>query len=154
MSSISVGSIEVGHYARAFNGGKYWANGQPDSAGGIDVRFFMRNNTEKTIKYMFFHLTPYNRVNDAVSSSIGHQNSQSLKFTGPFEPTREREAYCKNCWYNNSIVSAKLDSVEIEYMDGTTEKLEGNQIEHTSELRNRVIIFGAVILLLVALILG
>ncbi|MEE5991756.1 MAG: hypothetical protein V3G42_00795 [Oscillospiraceae bacterium] len=99
------------------------------------MNFWVKNNSGKTIKYLNFHLKPFNSVNDFVSSEYEHQNEQKLQCTEPISPNQELELNWENCWYNNSIVGAKLDYVEITYMDGTTEKLNGSEVERMEKMK-------------------
>ncbi len=105
-----------------------WHSG-PNSAGGVDVGFDIKNLSEKTIKYASIFCVPYNAVGDAVSCSISGKVEDGVRFTGPLGPNQV--AYNKlwsNAWYNHSISSVVLTKVIIEYMDGTTETIPGSQI--------------------------
>ena len=41
-----------------------WKPG-PNSAGGVSVQIIFQNDTQKTIKYVYFDVVPYNAVKDA-----------------------------------------------------------------------------------------
>lgn len=130
MSSIIVSLIETGHYESKWKGSGYgneWVGGA-NSAGGVSVKFNIKNTSDKIIKYLRFSLMPYNRVNDFVGSSIPHQNNSVFIYTGPLYPDRLHKVFFENAWYNNTIVGAIIEWVEIEYMDGTKEQISGNNI--------------------------
>lgn len=122
---ITVGSISTGHQDIQYG----WQK-TPNSAGGVSVQITFRNDSPKTIKYIVFVTRPYNAVNDFVSSQYSHQNGR-LKCTGPIEPNAiKRNVFWENCWYNHSIVGAKIDRIEIIYMDGSEAVLNANQIKY------------------------
>ena len=108
----------------------------PDSAGGVDVKIHFRNNSEtKTIKYAWFQLTPYNAVGDAVASQYSHQTGL-CEVVGPIPPSGgvlHSDKYWQGVWYNHSIVSARIDNVKIEYIDGSIEIL--NQVPVPIEVK-------------------
>lgn len=124
---ITVGNISTGYQDIQYG----WQN-RPNSAGGVSVKITFRNDSEKTIKYIVFVTKPYNSVNDFVSSQYDHQNGR-LQCTGPIAPgATQNGVFWENCWYNHSIVGAKILRAEIIYMDGTEEVVEGNQIKYES----------------------
>ena len=130
MSSIIVGSVATGHYESQWTGSGYgneWVGGA-NSAGGVSVKFNVKNTSDKIIKYLRFSLMPYNRVNDFVDSDIANQNNSVFTYTGPLYPKKIETLFLENAWYNNSIVGAIIEWVEIEYMDGTKEQISGNNI--------------------------
>ena len=96
---------------------------EPNTAGGVDVNIRFSNDSDKTIKYIYFNVTPYNAVDDVVSSEIGDRNTVSLELTGPIEPSDRFDSdtfisvSTENAWYNTNIKYAKLESVRIIYMD-------------------------------------
>ena len=123
---ISISGLKVGH--KEFKDGyEQFANG-PDSVGGIGVQFSFRNEGEKTLKYVTISFIPYNQVGDAVSSSIGGRSEFGIICTGPIAPNKKQSGRCECIWYNYSITSVRVSKAEIEYMDGTTEVIDGTNI--------------------------
>lgn len=123
---ISISGLKVGH--KEFKDGyEQFANG-PDSVGGIGVQFSFRNEGEKTIKYVTISFIPYNQVGDTVSSSIGGRSEFGIICTGPIAPNKKQSGRCECIWYNYSITSVRVSKAEIEYMDGTTEVIDGTNI--------------------------
>ncbi|NLX93020.1 MAG: hypothetical protein GXZ02_03995, partial [Clostridiales bacterium] len=107
-----------------------WHSG-PNSAGGVDVGFAIKNLSEKTIKYAIIYCVPYNSVGDRVACSITGKVEDGVKYTGPL--AQNQTAYNKvwsNAWYNYSISTVRLSKVEILYMDGTSETIQGSQISN------------------------
>lgn len=123
---ISISGLKVGH--KEFKDGyEQFANG-PDSVGGVGVQFSFRNEGEKTIKYVTISFIPYNQVGDAVSSSIGGRSEFGIICTGHIAPNKKQSGRCECIWYNYSITSVRVSKAEIEYMDGTTEVIDGTNI--------------------------
>ena len=123
---ISISGLKVG-YKEFKDGYEQFANG-PDSVGGVGVQFTFRNEGEKTIKYVTISFIPYNQVGDAVSSSIGGRSEFGIICTGPIAPNKKQSGRCECIWYNYSITSVRVSKAEIEYMDGTTEVIDGTNI--------------------------
>lgn len=93
-----------------------------DSAGGAVVKIYFNNSSKKTIKYISFNVTPYNAVGDVQRDSISGESTRWLKKTGPIEPMEKgyvEGGGWKGVWYNNSVTSATIDGILIEYMDGS-----------------------------------
>ena len=124
---IAVSNIEVGH--KEINGEFHWF---PTSTGRVDLRFDIQNTSSKRIKYAVFYLVPYNAVYDIVGSEIGGIAEKGVKVTGPLEPNQIHEAYFEMVWFNNTIRSANLTKVEIQYMDGTEETVQGSEVTSVS----------------------
>jgi hypothetical protein len=91
----------------------------PNSAGGVNVNVIWKSKSIRTIKYARFDISAYNAVEDEVK---GEYNDYFVgKSTGPFNKgkTYGYGTYWENAWYNFSITHAKINSIELEYMDGT-----------------------------------
>lgn len=118
--------------AKAALGISEYKPGKPNSAGGVDVTISAINygfRSLKEIKYLYFYVTPYNAVNDAVESEIGHKKQAVLKVTGPIRASGYATEYSWDCvWYNNTIVDIKIDKVKIEYMDDTSFTIEADAL--------------------------
>lgn len=61
------------------------ADADSDSVGGIEPTIVWRNDSGKTIKYIYFTCVPYNSVGDIVSCSISGKTSAKLQSTGPYD---------------------------------------------------------------------
>lgn len=101
----------------------------PNSAGGVSVRYAIKNVGTKVIKYYRLYFVPYNAVGDIEKCNINKISERSVKGTGPISPNEvENNCIFENAWYNYLITSVKLVKAEIEYMDGTKETIQGDQI--------------------------
>lgn len=145
-----------------------------DSSGAFSATW--RNDSGKTIKYVFFNLTPYNRVGDPVYCNKTRRSNITVRTMGPFEPFNTSDArnssfyfsfdqshkfveetesgkhyiesydanqdtgkyYLKkedynfvfneydawmNLWVNNTIEYVIVNSIHVDYMDGTSETI-------------------------------
>lgn len=81
----------------------------PNSAGGVDLILYWKNNATTEIKYIYIYVTPYNRVGDIESSEIGGKTTAKCRMVGPYSCGDGGRAVFENVWYNNSITSAKIE---------------------------------------------
>ncbi len=102
--------------------------GKPNSAGGVTISIDWKNNSSKEIKYILFQVEAFNAVGDRVRCEIRDSSLFNLEETGPFKSGGTYTSKGKNAWYNKNIASANLDAVDIEYMDGTKESIQGHEV--------------------------
>lgn len=57
-----------------------------NSVGGISIGINYCNNSEKSIKYITWYVTPYNAVGDSVRCTVTGLSQATCKTTGPIEP--------------------------------------------------------------------
>jgi len=92
-----------------------------NSAGGVSFSIEWLNSSTKAIKYVYFTVVPYNRVDDIQSCRISGRSSFTGKVTGPIEPENPHKiSYWENAWYNNTISCIEITTVKVEYMDGSS----------------------------------
>ena len=128
---VILGSVDIGCMEYLSGLGTETFVYHPNSAGGVDVRLNYKNDSQKIIKYVWFTVAPYNQVKDLQCCSITGKTEVRLKETGPVGPGAGRsKRRWENVWYNNNISFTWLKKIEIEYMDGTTETLTGDQIRY------------------------
>ncbi len=102
--------------------------GHPNSVGGVDLYIRFMNISKKTIKYITFEVTPYNRVGDKMKCEIRGYSNFSGKAQGPFKKGQwGPNGYWENAWYNSWIDHVILNSIIIEFMDGTTIKISDDE---------------------------
>lgn len=100
----------------------------PNSAGGVDVYFRYTNLNEKIIKYLTWEAYPMNAVGDMVASEIAGLTHARGKDTGPVKKGQSGGGCWGTVWYNHSIKKMILTSIEIEYMDGSELKIDGDDL--------------------------
>ncbi len=84
----------------------------------IDIQYLKK---DKTIKYLYFTVIPYNAVGDKVTSSINGTSEFTGKVTGPINALYEDyNWYWEAAWYNNTLECIKLIKLRVEYTDGST----------------------------------
>ena len=110
-------SLEIGHLFSTIN----VANG-----AGVSHKYF--NATDKVMKYITFTYVPYNSVGDQVSCTISGKAVASGKLTGPIEPYHEDYLKWESLWYNPTVSKVELVQVQIDYMDGSQETIDGKDI--------------------------
>ena len=91
----------------------------PNSVGGVNVEAMFKNQSDKAIKYLRITVTPYNAVMDPVSCQITGKSTARLQDVGPWVSGGVDYGLWETVWYNSTIKYISLDSIEIEYMDGT-----------------------------------
>jgi hypothetical protein len=104
----------------------------PNSAGGVDLSIRWQNRSAKTVKYAHFSVVAYNSVGDPVECTIRGYSEFTGQVTGPIRPgswSGEGRSW-ENAWYNNSIVRGKLTEIRIEYTDGTTAAISGDDVKY------------------------
>ena len=116
----------------------------PNSAGGRDAIIYWTNTTNKTIKYILFHVTAYNAVGDVEVCSIKQKTSTSLQITGPIEHGKGGsgsfmgESRWSNVWYNWNIRRIRVTKIDIEFMDGTKTTLGPDECHIVRERKLRM----------------
>ena len=110
-----------------------------DSAGGVYVRVIYSNISNKDIKYVYFNVLPYNRVNDPVKCSITDTSNVSLEKIGPDKPglINELVADYGVVWYNSTIEYVSLESIKVIFMDNTELTYDKQQSNEMIYKRNR-----------------
>ena len=120
MSSIEIGKIEAGHKEEE-DIGCIWCLGH-GFLGEIGVRHEIYNATEKEIKYINITYVAINRVKDVICR-------KEIAFVGPLEAYTLARLTHEDLWYEETIVDIAIEKAEIDYMDGTSESIEGNSIK-------------------------
>jgi len=94
----------------------------PNTYGGVDLHIVWKNKTKRVIKYANFRVSPINAVGDKVYSEFKHNSIAVV--TGPIKPNGVSGygTYWDCVWYNSTIKKCVINSVELEFMDGS--KLE------------------------------
>lgn len=102
-----------------------WAYSHADYEKGTEVRgagVAFYNCSGKEIKYISFEFVPINAVNDVCDEiKIG-------KETGPIATNIGYTCEFDFMWSNTDITTAELKSVTIEYLDGSTEHIDSNNL--------------------------
>ena len=96
-----------------------------DSEHGIvSVDGSFKNQSGKTIKDVRFTLKPFDRNGDEVYCRERQWSSVVLEEAGPWVPGGASYQHWPKVWYSFSVSSIALESIEIFYLDGTSEILQ------------------------------
>lgn len=104
-----------------------WIHGASDSAGGWGVEIKIINSCAKTIKYCTFNVRALDSVGNLAYVSTGYAK-QELTGSGPIEHGDVGFWRFEHLMYSGAVSEMVLDSIDVEYMDGTTEEWSGNNI--------------------------
>ena len=103
--------------------------GSHDSVGGVYIYFDFVNLSDKPIRYVHFSFSFYNSVGDEVWDEFSQ--STSCYYTGPVYKGEGTESGWRwGKYYNWNIARVELDSLWLEYMDGTKYYFSDDQIAH------------------------
>ena len=122
---IALIGCEFGHVDLFDN----WADG-PSSSGRIGIRFSFAYEGPKTIKYCTFTFVPVNAVDDVVACTRTGKVELEIQITGPLKSGRYFAR--SEGWYNRTIRDVLSPRVDIQYMDGSTETISGDQVYENS----------------------
>lgn len=100
----------------------------PNSVGGVGAFFHYKNLSDKTIKYFVWTGYPINAVGDPVSCTVRGYSLQKGEATGPIKKGASRKSHWDCIWYNWQAEKLILTKIEIEYMDGSTLEIEGDEL--------------------------
>lgn len=101
----------------------------PNSAGGCDANFYYVNKSNKTIKYLVFDASFKNNVGDLVRCDIRGDASFRGKDTGPIKYGRSSGGTWDCVIYNWSATKLVMNSIDIEYMEGGTITINGEDLK-------------------------
>lgn len=107
---------------------------RPNSASGCDYTFTYVNNSQKTIKYLYWEGAFYNAVNDLVFCDIRDYCRFRGKDTGPVEPGESGGGVWDCVIYNWSADYVLLSGVTIIYMDGTTTTIGAGDLKRLATM--------------------
>jgi hypothetical protein len=97
---------------------------KPNSANGISCSIQFTNISDKRIKYIYFTVTPYNRVNDITYSDIRRLSTTEIEVVDYIMPYESYHASWENVWYNSTIAYMKIVEIRIIFDDNSTLTIE------------------------------
>jgi len=109
-----------------------------NSVGGVGWYTYIFNHTQKTIKYLYISIIPYNAVNDAQSCSIRNQYQITCEVTGPLEPNTGQHYGWDCLWYNSTIRYARITGIYIKYTDGSVKSSNGYDLNKIIVENNKI----------------
>lgn len=83
---------------------------------GFDIEII--NTSKKRIKYVTFAVTGYNQVDDKIAT-FGGSYTKTLRGVGPVEVNGSGGWNFESIWYDNTFYSGRINSITVEYFDGS-----------------------------------
>jgi hypothetical protein len=106
-----------------------YATWEDNSVGGIICSLDCINNTGKEIKYINYNVQCRNSVNDVVADTISRKKTFSLQRVGPIKPGSDPwTGTWKNIMYNTTVSKVDVVSVQVDFMDGSSELYYGKDL--------------------------
>lgn len=101
-----------------------------DYAGGVSIYFNFINKSDKVIKRVNFGVQFYNAVDEVVTCEIARDYTNYCYKTGPYNPGQGLTDYSWSWgkYYNWDIKYAKLTSLNVEFMDGSSVYFDSEEI--------------------------
>jgi hypothetical protein len=95
-----------------------------NSISGVNCSIQLMNISDKRIKYVYFTVTPYNRVDDIAYSETDRQSTTELEVVDYISPNESYHAEWKDVWYNSTIAYMKIDRIRVVFDDNNTSTIE------------------------------
>jgi hypothetical protein len=108
---------------------EYGQHGKTSSIGGISYEISYYNLSGKTIRYLTVYVTPYNIVGNVMPSKTNMKTKAELMQIGPIETETKTSFMWDNVWFNRAIYCIELNSIEINYTDGSFEALNSEEVQ-------------------------
>lgn len=115
----------------------YLDTNTPNSAGGTNLEFRLKNISTKRIKYISVTGYPINAVEDKCVCTIRGYSQCTRKGVGPIEPNEYASYTWENTWYNRTIDKYIPTSIIIQYMSGGSVTISGSKLK--SIMQNRLL---------------
>lgn len=137
MASVELESLMWGHKTikssstgHVYEGWEY--NRAEKATGGVGISNEIYNASEKVIKYLTFTYVAYNQVGDQVKCTVKGEYEAKGRLTGPIDPNEKATVKWDVLWYNPTISEVAIKEIHVEFMDGSEETIDGNDIIKTS----------------------
>ena len=123
-----------------------WISKMANSVGGVSIKYDVKNyDGTKDIKKYRIYFDAYNGADEIVSCKASGITQACVASADRLPVGKvERANLLENAWYNNSIRDVKINRIEVEYVDGTTESCEGNYRSDGTEQSSDVTVGGLI----------
>ena len=103
-----------------------WIANRANSAGGVSVRYSVWNYKKPVKKYTVY-FKAYDGAGELVTCEASRKTVCGAKSADYLSKDSYRnDCVIENAWYSHAIRRIEVDSIEVTYSDGTTEKCQGN----------------------------
>jgi hypothetical protein len=79
-----------------------------NSVGGVEFEIYWNNHSSKDIKYIYFHVTPYNRVGDVMKCDIRDRSTTQCYSTGPYKRITSNTDWSDNYYYTPTLSYGRM----------------------------------------------
>jgi hypothetical protein len=94
---------------------------ETDMMDGVKPRIHVRNvSRDKTIKYIYFTLQPYNPVGDPVVGEMRGYSEKTVRGVGPVQPGEDEAFQFEPVWYGSTISCVEVHRIRVEHTDGSS----------------------------------
>jgi len=93
---------------------------ESEYTSGTSVKVEVYNPTKKTIKYLHFTFVGFNAVNDKIVDRRKGTSTIQTRAIGPIAPGETGSYNWEYVWFTDLVETARITSVKVQYMDGTT----------------------------------
>ena len=97
-----------------------------NSVNGITLSVDIRNHSGKTINYYTFNLSFLDPIGNPAVDEITYKSTKRVRYVGPIAPNRSLLCYTL-VGYIPACGGIRIDSIELEYADGTKETVPYNK---------------------------
>ena len=95
-----------------------------NSADGVEPTIEYKNNSEKQIAYIYFHVQFFDRMGYPTYCSIQNTDTQTMRVVGPIEAGASKTSYWDPVIYNSSVGAVKPLYIEVKFTDGSSRRIE------------------------------
>ena len=111
----------------------YKCSFEKNSVDGIQLNWWVKNTSGKTINYYYVTIYYINPVGDPAYDEITHKCTRQVNYVGPVTPNAEFGIYSLE-GYVPICHAVLIGEVEIEYADGTSETVWCGQVAKEGNL--------------------
>lgn len=132
---IIIKNVEFGRLEKSYNYNQEWkiiSESNPIREMYYSIKIDFQNKFDKTIKYITFHVVPFDRVYEPLTCTNFYDNSQMarLKYTGPiYENEIVKDAIWETVVYSRILHDFLIKKIEIIFLDESEEFVKNDFIE-------------------------
>ncbi|MBD5160340.1 MAG: hypothetical protein HDT23_08900 [Ruminococcus sp.] len=112
-------------YSDGYDG---WHSKKANSAGGVSVKYKVKNYGSKGVKKYTVSFKAYNGANEIVPCTIRGDSIVGISSADFVCSNGIQDGFSSDVWYNYSIRYVEIESIRVVYDDDTTESCDGNYV--------------------------
>jgi hypothetical protein len=94
-----------------------------NSVGGRNIKYIIKNNSGKVIKYVNIDVILLNNFNDKVYCEVRDSYNFGIRLVGPIYNNHTSEYVSQDLFYNYTASKTHISYCQIEFIDGTKIKI-------------------------------